>query len=58
MEELDKIQADYKSVDECFKRMLIWWLNNGTNRTWKALADAIETENKKVLADEIRARFL
>ena len=54
-EQLEAIEYEnHRKADLCLEKMIHFWLTNGENRTWSAIADALEKVDNKVLAKEIR----
>ena len=52
---LDAIAEDEKKADGCLQKMLQKWLENGKDRSWKVLAEALrnKTVGHTVLADKL-----
>ena len=41
---LDGIECDQRNVSSCYRKMLQEWLQNGKNRNWESLAEALGKE--------------
>ena len=44
-------------AERCKSEVLLWWLQNATERSWKKIAEALDKMEYKVLAEELEKKM-